>query len=131
MPAVLIEYGFINSEEGVILAKMDQAALAIAQGIGDHFGVSVNAQRKEEGIVDKAILMFSDEDYWAAKDVSAKYGGLAVFTRQGAARTIPADALMAKHLYTIGGAATGHANETLLSGNNKYDTAQAVGRHLG
>ena len=40
-----------------------------------------------------AILMFSDEDYWAAKDVSAKNGGIAMFVRQGATRVIPADAL--------------------------------------
>ena len=100
MLAVLVEYGFINSEEATILAKMDQAALTIAQGIGDHFGVDINAQRKEEGIVDNAILMYSDEDYWAAKDVSAKNGGIAMFVRQGTARTVPADALKTKHLFT-------------------------------
>ena len=131
MSAVLIEYGFINSEENVILAKMDQAALAIAQGIGDHFGVSVTAAAKEDDTVDNAILMFSDEDYWAAKDVSAKYGGIAMFVRQGAARTIPADALKAKHLFTIGGEATGHPNETLLSGKTKYDTVAVVAKYLG
>lgn len=129
-PAVLIEYGFINAEEGVILAKIDQAALAIAQGIGDYFGVNVTA-KKEEDIVDEGILMFSDEDYWAAKDVSAKNGGIAMFVRQGATRVIPADALKAKHLFVIGGATTGHVNETLLSGKTKYDTAQVVGKYLG
>ena len=131
MPAVLVEYGFINSEESVILAKMDQAALAIAQGIGDHFGVDINAQRKEECIVDNAILMFSDEDYWSAKDVSAKNGGIAMFVRQGTARSIPVDALKAKHLFTIGGASTGHQNETLLSGETKYSTATTVAKYLG
>lgn len=131
MPAVLVEYGFINSEEDVILAKMDHAALSIAQGIGDYFGISVNMSRREDDIVDNAILMFSDEDYWAAKDVSAKNSGIAMFVRQGTARSIPADALKAKHLFTIGGATTGHANETLLSGNNKYDTAAVVGKYLG
>jgi len=130
MPAVLVEYGFINSEESVILDKMDQAALTIAQGIGDYFGVNVNAAKKEDEIMD-AILMFSDEDYWAAKDVSAKSGGIAMFVRQGVARTIPADAMKAKHLIVIGGASVGHTNETLLSGNTKYDTAKAVGKYLG
>jgi hypothetical protein len=131
MPAVLMEYGFINAEEATILAMMDQAALAIAKGIGDHFGVSVTAQKKEVGIVDNAILMFTDEDYWSAKDVSAKNGGIAMFVRQGATRAIPADALKAKHLFVIGGASTGHVSETLLSGNDKYDTAAAVGKYLG
>lgn len=62
MPAVLVEYGFINAEEAVILAKMDQAALAIAQGIGDHFGVSVDAQRKEEVVVTVAVA--DDKDIY-------------------------------------------------------------------
>lgn len=132
MPAILVEYGFIDTEEDMILSNMDQAALFIAQGIGDYFGVSVNAVNKEDDIiVDNAILMFTDEDYWAAKDVSAKFGGIAMFVRQGTSRTIPADAMKAKHLFTIGGAATGHPNEMLLSGNNKYDTAAAVGKYLG
>ena len=131
MSAVLVEYGFINAEESTILAKMDQAALAIAQGIGDHFGVSVTAQGEEESVVDDAILMFSDEDYWSAKDVSAKKGGIAMFVRQGTARTIPADALKSKHLITIGGPTTGHTNETLLSGKTKYDTSAVVGKYLG
>lgn len=131
MPGILVEYGFINSEEATILAKMDQAALSIAQGIGDYFGVDVNAVKKEDETVDNAILMFSDEDDWSAKDVSAKFGGLAVFTRQGPSRTIPVDAMKAKHLIVIGGASTGHPNETLLSGKTKYDTAAVVGKYLG
>ena len=131
MPGILVEYGFINSEEATILAKMDQAALSIAQGIGDYFGVNVNAVKKEDDTVDNAILMFSDEDDWSAKDVSAKFGGLAVFTRQGTARAIPADVMKAKHLIVIGGASTGHPNETLLSGKTKYDTAAVVGKYLG
>ncbi len=131
MPAVLVEYGFINSEEATILAKMDQAALTIAQGIGDNFGVSVTAKGKEEDVVNDAILMFSDEDYWAAKDVSAKNAGIAMFVRQGATRVVPADALKAKHLFVIGGASTGHVNETLLSGNTKYDTVAVVSKYLG
>lgn len=62
-------------------------------------------------------------------DPSAAF--IAMFVRQGATRVVPADALKAKHLFTIGGAATGHQNETLLSGLNKYDTAAVVGKYLG
>lgn len=131
MPAVLVEYGFINAEEATILDRMDQAALTIAQGIGDYFGVSINTVKKEDDILDNAILKFSDEDDWSAKDVSTKFGGLAVFTRQGTARTIPVDAMKAKHLFVIGGATTGHPNETLLSGKTKYDTVAAVAKYLG
>lgn len=131
MPASLVEYGFINSEEDVIVAKMDQAALAIAQGIADYSGVSLII-KKEEGndVLQNAILMFTDEDYWSAKDVSAKGGGIAIFVRQGQDKTIPADAMTAKQLITIGGTLTGHTNEILLAGNDKYKTADAVRDYL-
>lgn len=131
MPASLVEYGFINSEEDVIMAKMDQAALAIAQGIADYFGVSLTIEEEEEDdVLEYAILMFTDEDYWSAKDVSAKGGGIAMFVRQGQDKTIPADAMKAKQLITIGGPVTGHTNEILLSGKDKYQTADAVRNYL-
>jgi len=82
-------------------------------------------------VLEVAILKFSAEDEWAAKDIDAKLGGVANFTRQGATRTIPTDAMKAKHLIVIGGATTGHPNETLLTGKTKFDTAAAVGKYLG
>lgn len=131
MPASLVEYGFINAEEDVIMAKMDQAALAIAQGIADYSGVSLTIEEEEEeDVLDTAILMFTDEDYWSAKDVSAKGGGIAMFVRQGQDKTIPSDAMKAKQLITIGGPVTGHTNEILLSGKDKYLTADAVRNYL-
>lgn len=57
----------------------------------------ISSDFDEEGTVD-AILMYSDENYWAAKDVSAKNGGITMFARQGTARTTPADAIKVKHL---------------------------------
>ncbi|HWQ41117.1 MAG TPA: N-acetylmuramoyl-L-alanine amidase [Desulfosporosinus sp.] len=130
MPAVLVEYGFINAEEATILAKMDQAALAIAQGIGDYFGVSVTAKGKEEDVLKVAVLLFSKEDYWAGTDVAAKNGNCAMFIRP-ADRLVPADAMSAKQLIVVGGSTTGHANEILLSGYDKYDTAAVVKKYLG
>ena len=130
IPASLIEYGFINAEEDVIMAKMDQAALAIAQGIADYSGISLTIEEEEGDVLDTAILMFTDEDYWSAKDVSAKGGGIAMFVRQGQDKTIPADAMHAKQLITIGGPVTGHTNEILLSGKDKYLTADAVRNYL-
>jgi N-acetylmuramoyl-L-alanine amidase len=38
--AALVEYGFIDSEEDVILAKMDTAAVAIAKGILEFLGIA-------------------------------------------------------------------------------------------
>jgi len=82
-------------------------------------------------VLDIAILKFSSEDDWSAKDVDAKLGGVANFTRQGTSKVIPKDAMSAKKLIVIGGATTGHPNEVLLSGQSKYDTALAVGKYLG
>lgn len=82
-------------------------------------------------VLDIAILKFSSEDDWSAKDVDVKLGGVANFTRQGTAKVIPKDAMSAKKLVVIGGATTGHPNEVLLSGQSKYDTAVAVGKYLG
>jgi len=126
MPAVLIEYGFINSEEAVILDKMDQAALTIAQGIGDHFGVSVNAPRKEAYDVKEAVLAYGIEDYLVpARRESIKLGNCAVFTRLDDKKP-PADVFKAEHLTIVGGGSVGHPNETILSGETWGDTAAAV-----
>ena len=126
MPAVLIEYGFINSEEAVILAKMDQAALTIAQGIGDHFGISVDGQRKEAYDVKEAVLAYGIEDYLVpARRESIKLGNCAVFTRSDDKKP-PADVFKAEHLTIVGGGSVGHPNETILSGKTWGDTAAAV-----
>ncbi|HWQ41904.1 MAG TPA: N-acetylmuramoyl-L-alanine amidase [Desulfosporosinus sp.] len=130
MPAVLVEYGFINAEEDTILAKMDQAALAIAQGIGDYFGVSVTEKEEEEDVLKVAVLLFSKEDYWSGTDVAAKNGNCAMFIRP-VDRSVPADAMSAEKLIVVGGSTTGHSNEILLSGYDKYDTAAVVKKYLG
>jgi len=128
MSAVLIEYGFINSEEAVILAKMDQAALAIAQGIGDHFGVSVSSivEGKEAYEMKEAVLAHGIEDYLVpARKESIKLGNCAVFLRFED-KTPPADVFKAEHLTIVGGGSVGHPNETILSGERWGDTAAAV-----
>ena len=72
MPAVLIEYGFINAEEATILAKMDQTALAIAQGIGDHFGVSVEATKvsAEDKDMYLSVRVLQSKSDQAIKDIN-------------------------------------------------------------
>jgi len=83
-----------------------------------------------EDVLAKAVLLNTDEDYWAGKDVIAVNGNCAFFVR-GSDRSVPADAESAKQLIVIGGGTTGHGNEVLLSGNDKYDTAAAVKKYLG
>ncbi|EHQ88307.1 N-acetylmuramoyl-L-alanine amidase [Desulfosporosinus youngiae] len=84
---------------------------------------------EEDDVLDVAVLLFTKEDYWAGVDVAARHN-CAVFVRP-AGNTVPPDAWHAKQLIVIGGPTTGHANEVLLSGNDKYDTAAAVAKYLG
>ncbi|KLU67840.1 hypothetical protein DEAC_c02470 [Desulfosporosinus acididurans] len=78
-----------------------------------------------------AVLMDTEEDFWSAIDVSRSNGNCALFVRPSHNATPPADAMKAKHLITVGGATTGHPNETLLSGDDKFGTAAAVKKYLG
>lgn len=84
----------------------------------------------ESDVLGVAVLLFSKEDYWAGTDVSAKNGNCAMFIRP-ADRSMHKEAMSAKKLIVIGGPTTGHPNEVLLSGQTKYDTAEAVGKYLG
>ena len=81
-----------------------------------------------DNVLDKAVLLFTKDDFWAGSDVAAK-NDCAVFVRH-VGNTVPADAWNAKQLIVVGGASTGHPNEVLLSGNSKYDTAEAVAKYL-
>jgi N-acetylmuramoyl-L-alanine amidase len=77
-----------------------------------------------------AVLLYTKEDYWSGSDVAAKNGNCAMFVRP-ADHSVPNDAMIAKKLIVIGGPTTNHANEVLLSGKTKYDTAAAVAKYLG
>ena len=130
--ACLVEYGFIDSEEDKILENMDKAALLISKGILEHLGIKYstnNNKREGEDVLDVAILLYTKEDYWAGTDVSDKNGNCAIFIRP-ADKSVPKDAMNSKKLYVIGGETVKHPNEILLSGSNKYGTAQAVYSYL-
>jgi len=77
-----------------------------------------------------AVLLYTKDDYWAGSDVAVKNGNRAMFVRT-ADHSVPPDAMSAQKLIVVGGPATVHQNEVLLSGNNKYDTASAVAKYLG
>jgi len=76
-----------------------------------------------------AVLLYTKEDYWAGADVAAKNSNCAIFVRP-VDLSVPVDAMNAQKLIVVGGSTTKHPNEFLLSGNNKYDTAAAVGKYL-
>ena len=82
-------------------------------------------------VLDVAVLLFTDNDYWAGIDVSHANGSCAIFVRGTDKTVIHPDAKAAKKLIVVGGASTGHPSEMLLSGNTKYDTAAAVAKYLG
>ena len=86
--------------------------------------------KEEDDVLDVAILLYSKDDYWAGADVADRNGNCAIFVRP-ADKSAPKDAMSAKKLIVVGGPTVGHANEVLLSGNDRYDTAAAVGKYLG
>jgi hypothetical protein len=81
-------------------------------------------------VLNVAVLLNSDSDFWDGADVALKNGNCAIFVRS-ADLSVPADAMSAKKLMVVGGATTGHPNEVLLSGRSKYETAAAVAKYLG
>jgi N-acetylmuramoyl-L-alanine amidase len=130
MPAILTENGFLsNAKDAEKLANpafRQKLAIAHAKGIMEYFDI----KNRGESSVEVAILKFTSEDDWAAKDIDAKHGGVANYTRQGTNKIIPVGAMLAGQLIVIGGPTTGHKNEILLSGNDKYDTAAKVAEYL-
>jgi len=89
-----------------------------------------NEMEEENNVLKVAVLLFTKDDYWAGADVATKNGNCAMFVRP-VDHSVPADAMSAQKLIVIGGPATKHPNEVLLSGNNKYQTAAAVAKYLG
>lgn len=129
MPAILTENGFIsNAQDAARLANpafRQKIAIAHAEGIIEYFGQGGSDMLK------MAILKYTKNDDWSAEDVDAKHGGIANFTRYGTDKIIPAEAMQADQLIVIGGPTTGHKNEILLSGKDKYATAAEVAAYLG
>lgn len=135
MPAVLTESGFItNAIDATKLSDPDyrqSIAIAIMKGVCDFYNVSYqNQEGGSDNVLKVAILKYTPEDEWAAKDVDQKLGGVANFTRQKTSLRIPDDAMNAEQLIVIGGPTTGHKNEILLSGKDKYETASKVAAYL-
>lgn len=126
------EFGLVPSKRTIRRHKDDYAT----DCPGDNFPYDryvsevVRLMRGGSTMPKIAILKYSTEDDWAAKDIDAKLGGVATYVRQGANKVIPAEAMGSDKLIVIGGATTGHRNEVLLSGDTKYDTALAVGNFL-
>lgn len=87
-------------------------------------------KRSDNMGLDIAVLLYTKEDFWAGNDVAVKNGNCALFVRPDD-HSVPKTAMSAATLIVVGGPTTGHPNEVLLSGNDKYDTAAAVKKYLG
>jgi len=135
-PAILTEIGFISNPKEEALMKDsvwdDKVSSAIARGICNFLGIAFKEQNNNQGVndmLDVCVLLYSKEDYWSGTDVAEKNGNCAIFIRP-ADKSVHKDAMSAKKLIVIGGSKTGHKNELLLSGNDKYDTANKVHNYL-
>ncbi|WP_240986319.1 hypothetical protein [Acididesulfobacillus acetoxydans] len=83
--------------------------------------------------VNEGILIFGPNDFIAATYLAASLGNeAAIFMRQ-ADGTAPTAIQAVKHLYVVGGPASGvdHPNQTVLAGKTWFGTVAAVAKELG
>ena len=130
--SALIELAFHDNlaDAKWIATNHEVIALGLYKGLCDYYGYEYGEMNGGNDVLDVAILLFTKDDYWAGADVATRNGNCAMFIRPFD-QTVPQDAWIAKKLIVIGGPMTGHPNEALLSGDDKYDTAQAVKKYLG
>jgi len=141
-PSCLVELPFIsNPTEEKLLASPEfqrKCAISIVKGIQQYLGLeyvtektiqSTNNNQGVNDMLDVCVLLYSKEDYWSGTDVAEKNGNCAIFIRP-ADKSVPKGAMNSKKLIVVGGSKTGHKNELLLSGNDKYDTANKVHQYL-
>ena len=86
-----------------------------------------------EVTLDEGILIFTGNDFVTANYLAGTLGyNAAIFMRKSDG-TAPAAIKAVKHLYVIGGPASGvdHPNQTVLAGKTWFDTVAAVGKKLG
>ncbi|KLU63439.1 hypothetical protein CEB3_c02020 [Peptococcaceae bacterium CEB3] len=83
--------------------------------------------------VNEGILIFGPNDFPTATYLAAALGNeVAIFMRKPDS-TPPKAIQSAKHLYVVGGPASGvdHPNQTILTGKTWFDTVAAVAKNLG
>jgi len=90
---------------------------------------TINNNKGDDNVLEKAVLLYSKDDYFAGGDVALKYN-CAIFIRP-TDKSCPKEAFSAKELFVIGGSSVKHPKEILLSGNNKFDTCAEVNKFLG
>jgi len=100
------------------------------QNLLDAIDSKINELKGGQNTVDKAILIFSEDDLPSARRLQAKIGNCAIFFRNPDT-TAPSDVKTAKQLFVVGGAGSvGHPNEVLLQGQDWFKTADAVATYI-
>ena len=130
--SALIEIAFHDNQADAtwIVTSHQSIANGLYKGICDYYGYEYGETKGEGDVLGVVVLLFTKDDYWAGTDVAVRNGNCGMFVRPFD-RTVPHDAWNARKLIVVGGPTTGHPDEMLLSGNDKYDTAQAVKKYLG
>jgi len=143
-PAIISEFAFIDSNDYKIIDTYEEQYAegeAIAKAHCRFYGItykspknkptiqSIDNNKGDDNVLEKAVLLYSKDDYFAGGDVALKYN-CAIFIRPSD-KSCPKDAFSAKQLFVIGGSSVKHPQEVLLSGNNKFDTCAAVNKYLG
>jgi N-acetylmuramoyl-L-alanine amidase len=142
MPAILIEHGFMDSTTDLPFLKSDAyrklCGETNAKSVAQYYGLKLKSQfaekpapqppKKEEPfMLEKAIVIGSFADYPNA-ELLANYIKAPIYTRK-----VAVTGEFAKELFVVGGAKDGlkAGKVTVLSGKDRYETAQKVNAYLG
>ena len=130
MPAILTENLFIDNSNDASLLKdpefLGLVARAHVNGLERALGLKKKNWEDENGMLKNAVVINSFADFPMAEAIAKKYKA-PIFLASYAAGEI------AETVYLIGGSAKGIKAKKIvnLSGKNRYETAQKVGKHLG
>jgi len=130
MPAILTENLFIDNSNDASLLKdpefLGLVARAHVTGLERAFGLKRKAWEDENDVLQRAVVINSFADFPAAEQLARKYKA-PIFLASFAAGNI------AETVYIVGGSANGIKAKQIvnLSGKNRYETAQKVGKYLG
>ncbi|MGM0836058.1 MAG: N-acetylmuramoyl-L-alanine amidase [Bacillota bacterium] len=141
MPAILIEHGFMDSTTDLPFLKSDAyrklCGETNAKSVAEYYGLKRKSapkpapappqEEEKPFMLEKAIIIGSFADYPAA-ELLANYIKAPIYTRK-----VAATGEYAKELIVVGGNADGlkAGKVTVLSGSDRYKTAQKVSDYIG
>lgn len=141
MPAILLEGGYMDSTIDIKKLRDDKvlraAGYAAAAGVAKYAGLKkkINAKpaakpapkpKEEDDMLEKAVVINGFEDFPAAERLAVKLGAPIYL------RSVAKGKEVAKELFVVGGSKDDIVADkvTLLSGPDRFATAQAVGEFL-